>query len=1062
MKTKLPKILGVALTLMLVISLFAFGIPVAAQAPPATWGAQAIPTAAGNVILNGSDVGDIAVSSDGTIYAINNGPLVNASLAGAVLVSKNAGQTFTALAAVGGAAGRFLNAIAVAPDDSNQVIVTDGINTFITSDGGTTWTALGLPAATGTTPEILDVDVSAAIPGSIFGRHYVRAVADAAAAVRASTAEMIGVATTGWAAIGAPATNGDYMAVKFSPNYMGDRGLAVLYNTGAATFFDIISQPGTAAQALTQTAPLTAITSVDYEAEDAGIATAGALVCGDIALPSDWDPSLPAGQVSYISVGSSLAATAAGVADRGSAVAIASPSIASDDVYRVDAGAAMPLNGVTSVPVNSIAYSGTISEGTLFLGERLQSNVKYTLNSTSAAPTWKSTQKAPTGDNIALPEACTVVRVAPDFATSSTVYVGTRDAWTVASAVAGRRSAFSVSVDAGVTFNQTALIDVKVATLVLLDDVMVTPDGATVFLSSDDGTDLSLWKSTTPTNAASWERVYCQTAAGPSIIRLAPDYATAPSVFWANTAAANLWVSHDGGNVFSNRTPPAAAVDIAVERGGATGVLYLTNATNIYKSTNGGYFFGLPIPTGLPVAGVCLSMAPMYPALPEAGNLLVGATACMAYSVNGAASFIAVSNGLAAAGGCIIGADEDYASNSTIYIVGLVSGSVYRFVVGTDTAWTDVSSDTPGAPTAFRGLAINNGALYAAHSVINLGVARTLGPLAAAGTLTWRTMDTGAAVGATFTKAPNCLRVANNEVWAIDTAAAAPGALLAYGDYLATISPAVNSPPDAYSVGIDPNNGTGYPVMLTWDAMGSGNGMVTAYAVLIWETAAGVGSGSVLLTGNLGAFALTPAVELGPAAPIATMRYTLKANTGYTWMVRARDEVSTDLICSQWSAPRTMQVEAGSAVVQAHAGPILLGPQRGAMDVSLTPGFSWAPISGATEYEFTLATDAALANAIEGTPVTVTQPSWQVPAGSLEYSTTYFWSVKASAPTSSPLSIGTFITMAEPVEPLPPVVIEPTPPPAQIAPAYIWGIIGIGAILVIVVLALIVRTRRTM
>jgi len=52
--------------------------------------------------------------------------------------------------------------------------------------------------------------------------------------------------------------------------------------------------------------------------------------------------------------------------------------------------------------------------------------------------------------------------------------------------------------------------------------------------------------------------------------------------------------------------------------------------------------------------------------------------------------------------------------------------------------------------------------------------------------------------------------------------------------------------------------------------------------------------------------------------------------------------------------------------------------------------------------------------------------------------------------------------MAEPVEPTPPVVIEPTPPPAQIAPAYIWGIIGIGAILVIVVIALIVRTRRTM
>jgi len=57
--------------------------------------------------------------------------------------------------------------------------------------------------------------------------------------------------------------------------------------------------------------------------------------------------------------------------------------------------------------------------------------------------------------------------------------------------------------------------------------------------------------------------------------------------------------------------------------------------------------------------------------------------------------------------------------------------------------------------------------------------------------------------------------------------------------------------------------------------------------------------------------------------------------------------------------------------------------------------------------------------------------------------------------------------MAEPVTPPPPVIVEPTPapvlsiPPAeQITPTWIYAVIGIGAALVVVVIVLIVRTRR--
>ena len=111
----------------------------------------------------------------------------------------------------------------------------------------------------------------------------------------------------------------------------------------------------------------------------------------------------------------------------------------------------------------------------------------------------------------------------------------------------------------------------------------------------------------------------------------------------------------------------------------------------------------------------------------------------------------------------------------------------------------------------------------------------------------------------------------------------------------------------------------------------------------------------------------------------------------------------------------------------------------------------------------------------------------------LDYSSPYYWRVKAVSGTAgagtlkeSPWTSGVFITMDEPVEPTPPVVIEeaPTLPditieqpdititsPAitvplpdvvetEITPTWIYIIIAVGAVLVIALLVLIVRTRR--
>jgi len=174
MKTKKLKILGVALTLMLVVSLFGFAVPVAAQPGDISWVAQPLPgtgAAAGNVLVNGSDVTDIAVAGDGTtIYAING-----AVATGAVYASTDAGQSFTLTPAP---AAVTLTAVAVAPDDPQAIAVTNGALVYVSSNGGATWATLPGFAGVWVGATITDLAVGPVRAGTLLSREYAVAVAD--------------------------------------------------------------------------------------------------------------------------------------------------------------------------------------------------------------------------------------------------------------------------------------------------------------------------------------------------------------------------------------------------------------------------------------------------------------------------------------------------------------------------------------------------------------------------------------------------------------------------------------------------------------------------------------------------------------------------------------------------------------------------------------------------------------------------------------------------------------------------------------------------------------------
>jgi len=183
------------------------------------------------------------------------------------------------------------------------------------------------------------------------------------------------------------------------------------------------------------------------------------------------------------------------------------------------------------------------------------------------------------------------------------------------------------------------------------------------------------------------------------------------------------------------------------------------------------------------------------------------------------------------------------------------------------------------------------------------------------------------------------------------------------------------------------------------------------------------------------------------------------------------------------------------APLGALTAPLIVSPTGGERDIPLTPAFSWTGVAAADGYYFELADnanfvvplvklDGDLGRLIVTAYAYVTE---------LPYSTAYYWRVKAVSGTieagnlaQSAWTYGLFITMDEPEEPTPPIVVEEAPElpditieqpdititspdivvplpdvvETPITPVWIYVIIGVGAVLVIALLVLIVRTRR--
>jgi hypothetical protein len=181
-----------------------------------------------------------------------------------------------------------------------------------------------------------------------------------------------------------------------------------------------------------------------------------------------------------------------------------------------------------------------------------------------------------------------------------------------------------------------------------------------------------------------------------------------------------------------------------------------------------------------------------------------------------------------------------------------------------------------------------------------------------------------------------------------------------------------------------------------------------------------------------------------------------EAGAIYWWRIRVYRSATGQLAYSPWSEARSFTVKAGFIVNTPYYGVQLLSPNNGCLGCKVKPAsFSWSPWKEATKYQFDLSKDSEFKQLVVTAATTTTGYEY---SGTLDYSTNYFWRVKALEVNGQNIPSDWSATFSFQTEPAP---APEKPAPAEPAtPLWVWVIIAIGAILVIVTLILIFKTRR--
>ncbi len=1034
MKKQIKRFWGVGLILIILASLVLNVAPVYG-AEPLRWESKTGgPSATFSAIASGKTIADYAIAADAkTMYAACGANFYQ---------STNGGSTWTDIYSRLPATAGNTTFVALAPDDPSVVVVVTN-NTSIANqvaisvNGGTTFTDMVM--TTSTTQTIKGVAVSPMVTG---GFRYIAVYGQASTTVGNSILYYYnygsGVgswvnAVSGFSTPLATRTVVDnIVALTFSPNFASDYmavGLTEQKVAGGDSLSGNLSLHALSFNSL----GWDTVVSTGYPVT-VTYATAGAIAVNSasVALGPDYMGGDETLRIAF--VGADITGT--GVTPGG--------------IWRCNDVAAS-RNLYNTAGVNSVAYDGT----SLAAGAYASNNVYHCADPLASSPTVLG--------------ARSYKRIGVDATTNDMVkvmFVGE----TLFGSKQGTGGAMSKSLDAGTTWNDFTLINMS---LTNLDDILVSPDGATWYLAVHDANLSAVFR------MSPMQRVLCVAGDGTDPDFMLRGLDSDPDVVYAvDKGGTTLYYSADGGvSRWQQRlNVPAAITDLAVE---SAGVIYFGSGVNIYKSINSGFTWNTPVNTT--ATGNIVNLLSL-----GENNLLISTaafTSNILYSTDGAATWTRLLGIIGGPSAKI--AATGLASGDYIFAAPAGNNDVWRFKVGTPGPGAFEDMNTTAATGQYNtGLVYTSGVLYAISTNVTSGGSTYLNS-SLYGTMSgvhteeaWRTpYNSGAYSGnLTFAQTPSALKASTSTgkvtLLAIDVSGS--NSVKYYNDTLALSGPAITGPADEAL--IQANSVTGYPMAI--NLMWSRISLATGYEVLLaldsnFESQLNLDGIVTTADSDVAAEVAGSYTAMSLIIP-APADYGLNPGTTFYWKVRADTPIS-----SAWSETRSITIQPVAAAV-----PALASPVNGSTIKNQSPAFSWSPVTGCTQYEFQLST----------TPTFGTQVLTDTPASAgtlvpvtikLEKGKQYFWRVRAFEPIQGDWSTaGNFLVAVDEPEPTtapPPVTVTNAPPvtitippaspaptytlapPAQeeIAPTYIWAIIIIGAILVIAVIVLIVRTRRS-
>jgi len=993
--------------------------PSPAHAEILQWSIVDTPSSLYNIIVSPSEITDIAISPDGiTVYAVDTPH-------SKVYKSADGGITWVDISSSLTDAGATLPAwnLVTAPDNPNIVAAVTSIggvprNVFISFDSGTTWQNTNCPV----TNNISAVDISIN-----YGNY------DIAVGTRTLTGSgniyifRIGVTGT-WKSQGFTA---DILAAKFSPNYVTDSSLVIIYANNTGTYINI---------GLRDTAANTTIWNswgpVEITTFGPGTSPkANQIDTADLQLPLDFLGQIAGMRRIYVCTNDAGASGNTGI-------------------YRADDTLIYQLMAASGNKMfSSIAYHGSYNAGKLLAAETKADpslatvDIWYCSNPEATCPQatcllWQKAVKPPTGGgNTGYANAQVAWSI-----DGSRAYCGTSSAnidiagWPNGYKTVGTldESAFSITLDNNISWNQLSLIDTRIN---FLSDVVVSVNSDAVYLASINtsggytGFD-SLWRSTSYPTGLTWERVLCVLAtANDTILRMGPAESGQP-ISLADRSTSDLYYSTDNGQTWDKAFPGINITDFTITQINGSLRMYVLDGNSVRRGEYLNQIWKWSSKVNSPLSSGHTILATAK------GIVLVGdaATGMLVYSTDGGTQFTQLPP-IPQPGNVHAVVDTRIGNYLVVYAAtDAAAGSIYYWIGGVTPGWTSLVSPDQ----SFYGLA-QIGTLYGAWSSGgNSGVDRTLNPEDLGPPITeWGRMTSGLTAGVVFTREPTSLKASDGvDLWAIDNRSysATTGRLWTYRDCLTPVpqqipknqsqevllqAPAPVLPSSGDIIPIDPDTDKVADIEFKWKHPTPAN------RYDLWIATDEDFKDTVIKK------SVIPDTPLVPNWILSSTKSILEAGKTYYWKVRVSFTATYEPARGEWSQVMSFSTEEKATQEIVEPGPILLSPPNGSEGIDRIPTFSWKTTSEATEYEFILATDESLNQVIDSKNIEGTTYNY---GGELAQNTTYFWQVKVSEPyQSEPSPIFSFTVSTE---------IE-TEPPIQktVPPIWLWIVIGVVVII---------------